>query len=112
MYLSAYSDLPPAGESWQANETDLDGGQINELLARNVIEPVERAENGSRRVWQTRESVWERIEDLREDLGLLPCGHRPFSTVDLDSDQPYSCLGDGCDARYDRGEIEAVIDGE
>lgn len=110
MELSAYADLPPAGESWRTSETDLDGGDINELLNRNVITKVGR--EGDHRVWETRKPVWERIEAVREDLGLLPCDHRPFSTVDLDSERPYSCLGDGCGARYTRAEIEAVIDGE
>ena len=108
--LSAYRDLPPAGESWQTCETDLDGGDINALLARDVIEAVGTVDGN--RVWRTREHVWNEIERRREDLGLLPCGHRPFSTVDLDAERPYGCLGEGCDARYTREEIEAVIDGE
>jgi hypothetical protein len=109
MDLSAYADLPPAGERWRVQETDLDCGDINRLLARSVIEPVD-IEDGDR-VWQTREHVWEEIERQRDELGVLACGHRPFRTVNLDADRPYSCRRDDCDARYTRAEIEAVVDG-
>jgi|GEM_PF-5772531 len=108
MHLSAYADLPPAGESWTTAETDLDGGDINKFRALDVIEQVGR--DGGHRIWETRESVWERVQSQRESLGLLPCGHRPFSTVDLDAERPYGCLGEDCEARYTRAEIEAVID--
>jgi len=106
--LSLYSDLPPAGESWQARETDLDCADINRLVAKGAITAVRTADGD--RVWRTRQPVWEELQRRREDLGMLACGHRPFSTVDLDSDRPYGCLGEDCDARYTRAEIEAVID--
>lgn len=108
--LSAYAGLPPAGDTWQARETDLDGGDINRLVAKGAITVVGTADGT--RVWRTRGPVWAELQRRRDDLGLLPCGHRPFSTVDLDSEQPYACLGEGCAARYTRAEIEAVIDGE
>lgn len=108
--LSFYAGLPPAGEPWSTKDTDLDGGDINALLHQDVIEEVDRDERNCR-VWRTRAPAWERIEALREDLGLLPCGHRPFSTVDLSDAKPYGCLGEDCEARYTRAEIEAVIDG-
>jgi hypothetical protein len=109
MDLSAYADLPPAGEPWSTKDTDLDGGDINALRHQNVIEEVDRDDRNCR-IWRTRAPAWERIEALREDLGVLPCGHRPFRTVDLDSERPYACRDDDCDARYVRAEIEAVID--
>jgi hypothetical protein len=108
--LSAYAALPPAGDTWQARETDLDGGDINRLVAKGAITVVGTADGT--RVWKTRQPVWDELQRRREDLGVLACGHRPFSTVDLDSERPYSCLGEDCDARYTRTEIEAVIGGE
>lgn len=109
MCLSECVAVPPAGESWQTSETDLTGADINRLHAKGVIRVVER--DGDDRVWKTKQAAWDAIQESRESLGLLACGHRPFSTVDLDSERPYSCLGEDCDARYSKAEIEAVIDG-
>jgi len=110
MALSDMAALPPAGESWQTSETELEIGDVQRLAAKQVIEPV--GWDGNSRIWQTRKPAWEEIQRRRDDLGVLACGHRPFSTVDLDAIKPYSCLRESCDARYTRAEIEAVIDGE
>jgi hypothetical protein len=110
MGLSDCADVPPAGETWTTSETDLDAGDINRLASKDIIQAV--GQDGSERVWETDPVAWDRIQTHIDELGVLPCGHRPFSTVDLDSARPYSCLGDDCDARYTREQIEAVVDGE
>jgi hypothetical protein len=113
MALSEYAGLPAPGEEWIVADTDLDASQINAMASRGVIHVVDRRSPGDdRRVWRTDRTAWAEIQRRREEFGLLACGHRPFRTVDLDSERPYSCLGNGCDARYTRAEIEAVIDGE
>lgn len=108
MALSEYAGLPEPGETWKVSETDLNPRKINGMSERGVIEVVDR--DGKYATWRTNASAWSEIQRRREAFGLLPCGHRPFSTVNLEADEPYACLGDGCDARYSRAEIEAVID--
>jgi len=105
--IGEFADLPAPEERWRFGETDLSRRAFALLREAGAIERVGR--EGDYFVWQTDRSIYQFIQRWRDSTPLLPCGHRPFSTVSLDSERPYSCTRDECDARYTRADIEEVL---
>jgi hypothetical protein len=108
--LSAVAALPGPEERWYFEHTDLTESALMTLSSRGCIERVGVDDYDDRRIWQTNAAAYETVQDLLDRLSLLPCGHRPFRTEDLDHDRPYTCFHDDCDARYDRATIEEVTE--
>lgn len=102
--------LPHPEERWQLADTDLHQRALPMLRRYELIEQVGSDEDQVN-IYRTREHYWEAIQDSYDESAFLDCGHRPFRTVDTDAEQPYSCTDEDCDARYSRGQIEAVING-
>lgn len=102
--------LPHPDERWQLADVEFGRRQLIMLRRRNLITKVGTDDNEAS-YYRTREHYWTDIENGYDESRFLECGHRAFRTVDLDSEHPYSCLNDDCDARYRRSAIEAAVNG-
>jgi hypothetical protein len=105
--ISEYVGIPDPSEVWHFNETDLTESAHHQLISDGGV--IEAGRTGERRQWRTDPDVYAAIQRIAAEQPLLDCGHKPFRTLDTDSERPYSCLHDDCDARYTRETIEAVL---
>jgi len=105
--ISEYVGIPDPSEVWHFNETDLTESAHHQLISDGGV--TEAGRTGERRQWRTDPDVYAEIQRIAAEQPLLDCGHKAFRTLDTDSERPYSCLHDDCDARYTRETIEAVL---
>lgn len=113
-HLGELTALPATGERWTVADVDLSAERIVSLSAKDVIERHDTVQKDDQTyvVWETCDGAWAQLQQLRQGLDVLPCGHRPVRTVDLDSERPYTCRSDDCPARFDRATVEEVFDSE
>jgi hypothetical protein len=105
--ISEYVGIPDPSETWHFCEAAITESAHHQLISDGGVHVVGRT--GERRKWRTDPDVYAAIQQIAAEQPLLDCGHKAFRTLDTDSERPYSCLHDGCDARYTRETIEGVL---
>lgn len=112
-HASELQDLPPANETWTADDVrDQLDIAVQALFEHDIIECVGQTDgkdpaNIYRVPRQTREKI---REVANNDLPRLPCGHVGFVTASTDGSGEYKCSTKGCDATFDRPTLEAVYE--
>jgi hypothetical protein len=105
--ISEYADIPDPSEEWHFIETDISESAHHQLISDDGVHPAGCSDG--RQEWRTDPDVYAAIQRIAAEQPLLDCGHKAFRTLDTDSERPYSCLHDDCDARYTRETIEGVL---
>jgi hypothetical protein len=109
--------LPEPSETWTLSEVGIDADLHNWLTRTPVIETVdyERVpikgcrQKSKRHVYQTDRDWYDYLQEILEQVDLMPCGHRGIRNPR--GVEGYTCTNDDCDAIHSREIALAVLNG-